>query len=266
MSPSEQTANLPQTTRQWILRKKIAPGEDLDTPGLWELVENVPLFVNGASPQGKILIKQQYDYLCQILHYAFSNLVRYLSNDPAMRGWMATDDLGTRMYRPTRDVNLPVECGVASEVIASWHPDYAPGDWIMSYVGWTEYAVIDPEDKSLSVLKIPQGVTPEQAHCWGLVGLTAYFGVFYAGLMNDVEEQKKVKVALVNVAAGGVGVLVCQILKHVLGVEKVIATAGSDEKCKFLKDVLKVDVALNYKNEGWKEEFVKETPEGQFVD
>lgn len=49
----------------------------------------------------------------------------------------------------------------------------------------------------------------------------------------------------VSAAAGAVGQLVCQIAKR-SGV-RVIASAGSDEKIKYLLDVLKCDTAFNYK-------------------
>lgn len=48
-------------------------------------------------------------------------------------------------------------------------------------------------------------------------------------------------------AAGAVGSLVCQLGKHTGA--KVIAIAGSDEKCAWLESELGVDKALNYKSE-----------------
>jgi NADPH-dependent curcumin reductase CurA len=51
---------------------------------------------------------------------------------------------------------------------------------------------------------------------------------------------------VVSGAAGAVGSLTCQLGKH-MGA-KVIAIAGSDEKCVWLEKELGVDKALNYKS------------------
>lgn len=60
---------------------------------------------------------------------------------------------------------------------------------------------------------------------------------------------------VVSGAAGHVGSLVCQIGK-IYGA-KVIGIAGTDEKCRWLKDELKIDATLNYKSPSFREEFKK---------
>ena len=60
---------------------------------------------------------------------------------------------------------------------------------------------------------------------------------------------------VVSGAAGHVGSLVCQIGK--LYGAKVIGIAGTDDKCSWLRDELKIDAALNYKSPSFREEFKK---------
>ena len=52
---------------------------------------------------------------------------------------------------------------------------------------------------------------------------------------------------LISGAAGATGSIVAQIAKHVVGCRKVIGTAGTDAKCKWLEDNHIVDIAINYK-------------------
>ena len=60
---------------------------------------------------------------------------------------------------------------------------------------------------------------------------------------------------VVSGAAGHVGSLVCQIGK--LYGAKVIGIAGTEDKCRWLKDELKIDATLNYKSPSFREEFRK---------
>lgn len=56
-------------------------------------------------------------------------------------------------------------------------------------------------------------------------------------------------------AAGSVGSLVCQLGKRAGA--KVVALAGTDDKCAWLEKELGVDVALNYKSSTFNEDFKK---------
>jgi NADPH-dependent curcumin reductase CurA len=70
-----------------------------------------------------------------------------------------------------------------------------------------------------------------------------------------VAKIKAGETLVVSGAAGHVGSLVCQIGK-IYGA-KVIGIAGTDDKCKWLSDELKIDAALNYKSPSFREEFKK---------
>jgi hypothetical protein len=71
-----------------------------------------------------------------------------------------------------------------------------------------------------------------------------------------VAKIKAGETLVVSGAAGHVGSLVCQIGK-IYGA-KVIGVAGTEDKCRWLRDELKIDAALNYKSPSFREEF-KET-------
>ena len=60
---------------------------------------------------------------------------------------------------------------------------------------------------------------------------------------------------VVSGAAGHVGSLACQIGK-IYGA-RVIGIAGTDDKCRWLTDELKIDAALNYKSPSFYKEFRK---------
>jgi len=70
-----------------------------------------------------------------------------------------------------------------------------------------------------------------------------------------VAKIKAGETLVVSGAAGQVGSLVCQIGK--LHGAKVIGIAGTDDKCRWLTDELKIDSALNYKSPSFREEFKK---------
>ncbi len=77
------------------------------------------------------------------------------------------------------------------------------------------------------MVKIPDGISDEQAASMLLKGLTVHY------LIHSTYAVKSGETVLWHAAAGGVGLIACQWLKA-KGVT-VIATAGSDEKCALAK-------------------------------
>ena len=69
----------------------------------------------------------------------------------------------------------------------------------------------------------------------------------------DVGRIKAGETLVVSSAAGSVGSMACQIGK-IFGA-KVVGIAGSDDKCRRLKDELKIDAVLNYKSPTFQDEF-----------
>ena len=158
---------------------------------------------------------------------------RYMSVDPYMRGRM----YDRPSYVPPFQVGKPLEGGAVGEVVESRSPDFAPGDLVMSMLGWREGFVAPAS----TLEKLPQGSgVPDGAFLGvlGMPGLTAY-----AGLL-EIGQPKPGETVFVSGGAGAVGSIVAQIAK-IKGCT-VVASAGTDEKCDWLKSV-GVDHAINYK-------------------
>jgi NADPH2:quinone reductase len=94
------------------------------------------------------------------------------------------------------------------------------------------------------LVKLPQGISEEQAASMLLKGLTVHYLIF------TTYKVQKGETVLWHAAAGGVGLIACQWLKH-LGVT-VIGTAGSDEKCALAK-AHGAEHVINYSKENFVE-------------
>jgi NADPH:quinone reductase len=94
------------------------------------------------------------------------------------------------------------------------------------------------------MVKLPQGITEEQAASMLLKGLTVHYLIF------STYAVKKGDTVLWHAAAGGVGLIACQWLKA-LGVT-TIATAGSDQKTALAK-AHGADHVINYSKENFVE-------------
>jgi len=169
----------------------------------------------------------------------------YISLDPAMRGWI--NDARGYMEPVKIGETMRAGClGVVSE--AGEDCSLKRGDYIQGMLGWCEWAVVAER-------KVQKVVVPEGAELLDFLGLlgnngyTAYFGLF------DIGQVKPGETLVVSGAAGATGSIVCQLGKMVGA--KVIAIAGSDDKCRWLKDDLGVDAVLNYKSPNFQQEFVE---------
>ena len=93
-------------------------------------------------------------------------------------------------------------------------------------------------------MKIDHNMAPIQWYLGilGLTGLTVYVGLLKIAQLVDNSNST------VFAAAGAVGSVACQIAK-VKGC-RVIGSAGSQEKVKWLLDQVRIDYAFNYKEVG----------------
>lgn len=102
-----------------------------------------------------------------------------------------------------------------------------PGDrvaYATTPLGSYSEARVMPVD---NLVKIPSGITDQQAASMMLKGLTARY------LLRETYRVKKGEVILVHAAAGGVGLILCQWAAH-LGAT-VIGTVGSQAKARIAK-------------------------------
>lgn len=100
------------------------------------------------------------------------------------------------------------------------------------------------------MLKIPAGISDEQAASMMLKGMTAQY------LLRQVYRVKKGDTILMHAAAGGVGLIACQWAKH-LGAT-VIGTVGSPAKAKLAK-AHGCDFPINYDKEDFQARVMKIT-------
>ncbi|HKU98573.1 MAG TPA: NADP-dependent oxidoreductase [Vineibacter sp.] len=158
---------------------------------------------------------------------------RYLSVDPAMRGWVNA----AANYAPPVPVGDVMRSFAAGDVVASTSDHFRAGDLVSGMFGWQRYAVVDaavaravpnrdlPLSTSLGVL--------------GVNGVTAYWGLLGVG------QPKTGDTVVVSTAAGAVGSVVGQIAR--LKGCRTVGIAGGDAKVRQCRDVFGFDAAIDYK-------------------
>jgi len=156
----------------------------------------------------------------------------YLSVDPYMRGRMSS----AKSYAAPVELGGVMTGGVVGQVVESRHAQFAAGEIVEGMFGWQQYAASDGKgvrkvDPKLAPISTALGVL-------GMPGMTAYFGLL------EIGKPQAGETVVVSGAAGAVGSLVGQIAKivgcHVVGI------AGTDEKVRYVVEVLRFDSAFNY--------------------
>ena len=108
--------------------------------------------------------------------------------------------------------------------------------------GWQDYVVAD-DGASARCRRYPPGSRRRRpSGCFGITGMTAYFGLL------DVGRMKEGDVVVVSGAAGATGSTVGQIAS-IKGAGEVVGIAGGEEKCAWIVDELGFDAAVDYKSE-----------------
>lgn len=157
----------------------------------------------------------------------------YLSLDPYMRGRMSD----AASYAEPVAIGGVMVGGTINRVVASKHPNYKVGDWVLSYtVGWQDYAISD----GTFLFKLDPSAAPV-SHALGVLGMPGFTA--YMGLL-DIGKPKAGETLVVAAATGPVGATVVQIGK-LMGC-RVVAIAGSNEKCGVAREEFGADVALNH--------------------
>jgi len=183
------------------------------TPDLFEVVQ----LQTPELKDGEILIKQTH-----------------MSLDPAMKGWMMPD---RDSYIPPVELGDVMRSSGVGEIVESKNDKFPVGARVQGMTGWAEYIVSDGERMNL----LPEAVPTEAVLCvLALPGMTAYQGLINVG------KPKAGETLVVSGAAGSVGSMVGQIAKAE-GL-RVVGTAGTDDKCKWLTEELGFDAAINYKS------------------
>jgi len=207
------------------------------TPDDFEVVE-----VRVADPdRGQVLVRNTWTSVDPGLR------LRLRPDAPA--GYFAAFPLGQAM-----DGIMAV-----GEVVESRAEGFAPGDVVSHAQGWRDYAVVDPHAEqlggigTLSRLDIGDAEPQWYLGALGGMGLTAYAGLHVVDALGGGET------VWVSAAAGAVGSLAAQIAK--LRGNRVIASAGTDEKVDWLREALGVE-AFNYRCGDLSSSLCELAPEG----
>jgi len=175
--------------------------------------------------------------------------LNYLSLDPTNRIWMSDEE----QYMPPVALDDPMRGVVCGTVLKSKVSAFKEGDIVSGIGTWSDYQIGTPE--SLSLLGETADVSVIDAFAtFALVGPSAYF------CLLDIGKPEAGETVVVSTAAGAVGSIVGQIAKikgcHVVGL------TGSDEKCRWIKEDLGFDEAINYKTENIHDALVRSCPNG----
>ena len=156
----------------------------------------------------------------------------YISVDPYLRGRMREG----RSYIAPFEVGQVIESGAIGSVVESRDPKFQKDDIVTGLFGWRLYNAVP----AAGLMKVVPGIPITTAlGVLGMPGLTAYFGLL------DIGQPVAGETVVVSGAAGAVGMTVCQIAK--IKECRVVGTAGSDDKNRYLREELGVDATINYK-------------------
>lgn len=168
----------------------------------------------------------------------------FMSVDPYMRRSMDAE----AKDMPPWPLGAPLNGPSIGRVMTSRHADFAVGDIIESMSGWQSHFVSDAEpfvpyvssDTAIAHRKTGDGLRP-QDHL-GLLGIasqTGYFALCSAATMREGET------IVISSGAGVVGSVACQIAN--LHGMRVVTSAGSAAKRRWLEEEIGVHAALDYK-------------------
>ena len=171
----------------------------------------------------------------------------FMSVDPYMRGRMSD----RKSYVPPFEIGKVLEGGAVGEVVESRAKELKVGDAVTSNFGWRDYFISSPKD--LHPVSREHQPLSVYLGALGMTGMTAWVGL-------NLVEVKAGDVIYISGAAGAVGNVAGQLAK-IRGC-KVIGSAGSLEKVKFLREECGFDIAFDYKTGPVVEQLKVEAPDG----
>jgi NADPH-dependent curcumin reductase CurA len=160
--------------------------------------------------------------------------VLYLSLDPYMRGRMSE----RKSYVPPLQIGEVMDGGTVAQVLRSNHPDYQPGDLVLSHSGWQTHALATPQ-QILRRLDPAQAPISTALGVYGMPGFTAWSG------LDEIGKPAAGETVVVAAASGPVGGTVGQIAK--LRGARAVGIAGGAGKCAFVRDELHFDAAIDHR-------------------
>jgi NADPH-dependent curcumin reductase CurA len=175
----------------------------------------------------------------------------YLSLDPYMRGRM----MAVKSYARHLELGEVMIGQTAGEVIESRAAGFAPGDKVVTSLGWQLYGVA----KAAEVVRVDAARAPLTCYlgALGMPGMTAWFG------LREIGQPKAGETVVVSAASGAVGSVVGQIAKS-MGC-RAVGIAGGAEKCAYVRDVLGFDACVDHKAGNLYDDLKAACPDGAHV-
>jgi NADPH-dependent curcumin reductase len=174
---------------------------------------------------------------------------KFLSVEPAMRGWIA--DVGN--YSEPVAIGSVMRSLAVGQVSETRVDDYQEGDWLVGWFGWQDEAVV--EQDAIVRRIIEQDLSPSLAlGILGINGVTAHLA------LTKIGEPRPGDTVLVSTASGAVGSAVGQIAK-IMGCT-TIGIAGGMEKVTQCIESFGYNHALDYKAVGLGEAISASCPDG----
>jgi NADPH-dependent curcumin reductase len=172
----------------------------------------------------------------------------WLSIDPYMRGRLREE----QTYAVAIQIGEVMTGETVGEVVASSHPDFAPGDIAVGARGWQTYSVTPGE----RLVKVTRGAAPLSAYLGvlGMPGATAYAGV------TEVCKPKAGETFVVSAASGAVGSVAGQLAKRAGA--RVVGIAGGPDKCFWVQDSLGFDDCVDHRSLDLRRELQAACPNG----
>lgn len=130
--------------------------------------------------------------------------------------------------------------GAVAQVVASQHPAWAAGDYVATtHTRWQKYQRLRPNSELL--LRVDPQTGPLAMHLGtlGMVGFTAYVGIF------EIGKPQAGETVLISAAAGATGSLAGQFAR--IAGARVVGIAGGPAKCEFVKNTLGFDDCIDYR-------------------
>lgn len=162
--------------------------------------------------------------------------MQYISVDPYMR----IEQAATPTFSPSYPLNTMQGGTTVGVICKSANAQFKEGDHVVGYLGWQRFARCHGNDVKL-ISRSDNERVPLSAYMGvlGMPGRTAWFGLMEAG------KPKPGEVLVVSSAAGAVGSLVVQFGKKAGCV--VVGIQGGPDKCNFVKNELRADHVVDYK-------------------
>jgi NADPH-dependent curcumin reductase len=157
----------------------------------------------------------------------------WLSLDPYMRGRM--NDV--KSYVPPVQIGEVMVGQTVGEVVESKDAAFAPGDKVLTQLGWQLQGVA--KAKELTKIDVKRAPASYYLGVLGMPGMTAWFGLF------EIGQPKAGDTVVVSAASGAVGSVVGQLAK--IKSCRVVGIAGGKSKCDYAVQELGFDACVDYK-------------------